>query len=180
LEIRTEFYWNDVRLQSLSVSAQQQRERNFEKVWEQQRKEKNDNNDVPFRFARALLRSLHFPEHARLRQIGHVDENVVGGMTVERSTEPLLVQMVSDESNAPTEDKQSVERANLDILVCLFGRERPTIAQQIDKAHRDASVHVQDERILLGRGHFLNRERIIEQAMAWEMLNHILLHQFDS
>ena len=37
---------------------------------------KNAKNDVPFRFLfdESVKFSLHFPENARLRQIGHVDE----------------------------------------------------------------------------------------------------------
>jgi hypothetical protein len=53
-------------------------------------------------------------------------------------------EVVADKANAPSEDEQPVERANLDILVGLFTRERARIAQQVDKAHRNAPIHVQN------------------------------------
>ena len=34
---------------------------------------------------------------------------------------------------------------HLDVLICLLGRERAAVAQQIDKADSDAAVDVQDE-----------------------------------
>lgn len=62
--------------------------------------------------------SLHLPEHARLRHVGHVDEDVVCRVAVERCAEALLVEVVSDEADGTTEDEEAVERADLEV-VCL-------------------------------------------------------------
>lgn len=43
----------------------------------------------------------------------HVDEDVVRGMSVQRSAESLLVEMVTDETDAATEDEETVEGTNL-------------------------------------------------------------------
>ena len=56
---------------------------------------------------------MHLAEHARLRNVRHVDEDVVGGMTVERCTEALLVEVVTNETDAAAEHEQTVERTDL-------------------------------------------------------------------
>ena len=56
---------------------------------------------------------MHLAEHARLRHVRHVDEDVVGGMTVERCTEALLVEVVTNETDAAAEHEQTVERTDL-------------------------------------------------------------------
>ena len=53
--------------------------------------------------------------------------------------------MVTNETNATTEDKQPIERPNLDVLVRLFGGEGAAVPEEIDKADGDAAVDVQDE-----------------------------------
>lgn len=60
-----------------------------------------------------LCALLYFAEHPRLRDVGHVDEDVVRGMTVQRRAQALLVEVVADESDAAPEDEQTVERADL-------------------------------------------------------------------
>ena len=53
--------------------------------------------------------------------------------------------MVTNETNATTENEQPVERPNLDVLVRLFGGEGAAVPEEIDKADGDAAVDVQDE-----------------------------------
>lgn len=43
----------------------------------------------------------------------HVDEDVVCGVAVERSTETLLVEMVTNETDAATKHKQTVQCTDL-------------------------------------------------------------------
>ena len=57
---------------------------------------------------------MHLPEHAGLRDVRHVDEDVVGGVAVERGAEALLVEVVADETNAAAKHEEAVERANLE------------------------------------------------------------------
>ena len=70
-------------------------------------------------------RLLHLAEHTGLSDVRHVDEDVVGGVAVEWCAEALLVEVVADEADAATEDEQTVERANLDVLVRLLRRKAP-------------------------------------------------------
>lgn len=56
---------------------------------------------------------LHLTQHPWLRDISHVDEDIISWMTVERCAEPLLIQMVTDEANAAPEDEQTVQGTDL-------------------------------------------------------------------
>ena len=70
----------------------------------------------------------HLAQHARLADVGHVDEDVVCGVAVERCTQALLVEVVADEANGATEDEEAVQGADLDVLVRLLGRESAGVA----------------------------------------------------
>ena len=71
-------------------------------------------------------------------------------------------------------------RAYLDVLVSLIGRERTTVAEEVDEADGDASIDVEDVRVLLRRRDLLNRERVVEQAVAREVLADVLLDKLDT
>ena len=87
----------------------------------------------------------HLAQHARLAHVGHVDEDVVCGVAVQRCTQALLVEVVADEANGATEDEEAVQGADLDVLVRLLGREGAGVAQQVDEADGDAAIDVEDE-----------------------------------
>lgn len=91
---------------------------------------------------------LHAPEHARLRHIRHVDEDVIRGVTVQRRAQALLVKMMTNEPNAAPEHEQPIQRADLDVFVRLLRRERARVAQQVHEAHRNTTVDVQDELVI--------------------------------
>ena len=88
---------------------------------------------------------LHTAQHTRLRHIRHVDEDVVRRVAVQRRTQALLVEVVANETDAAAEDEQTVERADLDVLVGFFGREGAAVAEEVDEADGDAAIDVQDE-----------------------------------
>ena len=87
-------------------------------------------------------------------------------MTVQRRAEPLLVKMVTNETNATTKNKQPIERPNFDVLVRLFRGEGAAVPEEIDKADSDAAVDVQDELWLTNvsearRGHESKERRTV-------------------
>ena len=75
---------------------------------------------------------------------------------------------------------KTMVRAYLDVLVSLIGRERATVAEEVDEADGDASIDVEDERVLLRRRDLLNRERVVEQTVAREVLADVLLDKLDT
>ena len=57
---------------------------------------------------------LHLAQYARLRNVGHVDKNVISWMTVKWGTQTLLIKVVSDKPDAASEDKEAIQCTNLD------------------------------------------------------------------
>lgn len=57
---------------------------------------------------------LHLAQYTRLRNVSHVDKDVISRVTVKWGTEPLLIKMVSDKPDAASEDKQAVQCTDLD------------------------------------------------------------------
>jgi hypothetical protein len=104
---------------------------------------------------------LHPTQHARLGHIGHVDKDIISGMTVQRCTESLLVKMVSDKPDAAAEHEQAVQRADLDVFIGLFRCKSTAVTQEINKADSNAAVDVENE---LHKGmtdqHKMNDERV--------------------
>lgn len=66
-------------------------------------------------------------------------------MTVQGRLQPLLVKMVSDKSDATTEDEETVEGTNLDVFFCFFSRECAAIPEEVDEADGDATINVEDK-----------------------------------
>ena len=89
--------------------------------------------------------------------------------------EALLVDEVTDEANRSTRNKEAVEATVGDELVGLIAVKGATVAQEIDKARRDASIDVENEcGLLLGR-HLLDGHGKIEDGCAREVLLGVLL-----
>ena len=101
-------------------------------------------------------------------------------MTVQARAQTLLVEKVRDEADAAPEHEETVEDAHGEVLLGLVGAEGAAVAQQVDKAHGDATVDVQDQVVLLGRRHALDREREVEQLRARKALLAEVLDQLDS
>ena len=56
---------------------------------------------------------LQLAQDTRLRHVSHVDKNVIGRVTVKWGTKTLLIKVVSDKSDAASEDKEAVQCSNL-------------------------------------------------------------------
>jgi len=88
---------------------------------------------------------LHAAKDTRLRDVSHVDEDVVRRMAVERCAEALLVKMMADETNRTAKNEEAIQGTNLDVFISFFRGEGTAIAEEIDKADGDATIDVQDE-----------------------------------
>ena len=128
--------------------------------------------------ARYLL--VHLAQHPRLAHICHINKDIISRVPVQRRPQPLLIQMVSNETNAPAEHEQAVQGTDLDVLVSLLRGERSTVPEQIDEAHSDASIDVQDEGVLLGGGDLLDGEGVVEERVRGEVLADVLLDELDT
>jgi hypothetical protein len=66
-------------------------------------------------------------------------------MTVQRCTQPLLVEVVTDETDASSEHEQPVQRTDLDVLVRFFGRKGTRVTKEVDEANGDTAIDVENE-----------------------------------
>lgn len=110
----------------------------------------------------------------------HVNKDIVGGMTVEWCAQTLLVEMVTNETDTASEDEQAVQAPNLNVLISFFPGKCTRISEQVDEADGNATVDVQDERILLRCRHLFNSKRIVEEGVAREVLLHVLLDELNT
>lgn len=125
-------------------------------------------------------RLVHPTKDTGLANIRHVDEDIIRRVTVQRGAEPLLVEMVTNEPNAPAQHEQTVEGADLDVLIRLLGGERARVPQEIDEADGDAPIDVEDEGVLLGGGHLLDGEGVVEERVRGEVLADVLLDELNT
>ena len=98
-------------------------------------------------------------------------------MPVQTSPQPLLVKEMGNQTDTPAEHEQTVEHTHLQVVLGLLGAEGTAVAHQINEADSHASVHIQDEVVLLGRCHRLNRKRIVQHLAAGEVLLDELLYE---
>jgi len=98
-------------------------------------------------------------------------------MAVETSPKPLLVEEVSNETNAATKNEETVKDTHLEVVLSFFVSESTAVAEQIDKANSDAAVDVEDQVVLLGGGDLLNGQCVVEQLERGEVLLDVVLDQ---
>src|SRR4051812_46437244 len=83
-----------------------------------------------------------------------------------------------DETNASSQDKQAVQNTHVEVVLCLFRAERTAVPQQVYEADRDATVNIQNEVVLLRGRHRLNGQGIVEELVARELGEDVLLDEF--
>jgi hypothetical protein len=101
-------------------------------------------------------------------------------MSVQTSTQSLLIQEMGNETNAATKHEQTIEDTHLKVVFGLFSGEGAAVAHQIDEADCDAAVDVEDKVVLLGRCDGLNSKSIVEELGAWEVLLDEFLDELDA
>jgi len=101
-------------------------------------------------------------------------------VAVQASAQTLLVEEVSNETDAATEHEEAVEDTDGHVLFGFFGCESTTVAEEIDEAHSNAAVDIEDEVVLLRGCDSLNSKGIVKHLRAWEGLLDVLLDKFDT
>lgn len=98
--------------------------------------------------------------------------DVIPGMSVQPSSQALLVEIMGDQADASSQNEETVENTHLQVIFGLFWAKGAAVAHKIDEADSNAAVNVQNEIVLLGRCHGFNRNGILEHFAAWEALLH--------
>merc|ERR1712224_252401 len=71
--------------------------------------------------------------------------DVVPWVAVQRLLQAFLINVMPDKADRAPQHEEPVQHPKLDEFVGLFSRESSTITQQVDKAHGDASIHIEDK-----------------------------------
>jgi hypothetical protein len=117
---------------------------------------------------------------ATLLQGGKQVGNIVPGMPVETSAQPLLIQEVGNETDTSAEHEETIKHTHLEVVFSLLRGESAAVAHQVHKADSNAAVDVENEVVLFGRGDRLNRKSVVEHLEAREILVDVLLDELDT
>jgi hypothetical protein len=101
-------------------------------------------------------------------------------MSVETSSQSLLIQEMGNETDAATQHEQTVENTHLQVVLSLFSREGTAVAHEINEADCNAAVHVKNKVVLLGRCDGLDSKGIVEELGAREVLLDELFDELDT
>jgi hypothetical protein len=101
-------------------------------------------------------------------------------MPVQTSPEPLLVEEMSNETNAATEHEETIEDTHAKVVLSLLRRESAAVAHEVDKADSDATVNVKNEVVLLGGSDRFDGQSVVEQLSAGEVVLDELLDKLDA
>jgi hypothetical protein len=115
--------------------------------------------------------------------LGHAGEqvgDVVPWVTVQASAQSLLVEVVSNQTDATSENEETVQDTHLEVVLSLLGREGTRVADQVDEADSNTTVNVENQVILLGGCDSLDSNGVVEQLVAGEVLGHVLLDQLNT
>lgn len=115
-----------------------------------------------------------------LRKRGEEVGDVVPRMSVQASPQPLLVKVMRNETDTPTEHEETVENAHAEVVFGLFGAEGTAVAEEVDETDGNAAVDVEDEVVLLGRSHCLDGNGVVEHLAAGEALLDELFDKLDT
>ena len=106
--------------------------------------------------------------------------DVIPRMAVQTSAQSLLVKEVSNQTDGATQNEETIENTHLEVVLGLLGAEGTTVAQEIHKADSNAAVDVEDQVVLLGGGHSLDSDGVVEKLVAGEVLHGELLDKLDT
>lgn len=101
-------------------------------------------------------------------------------MSVEAGPQPLLVEEVSDETDASAEDEKTIENTHFKVVLGLFIGESTAIAHKVNKADGNAAVDVQNQVVLLRCCHSLDGKSIVEHLGAREVGLNIVFNKLDT
>jgi hypothetical protein len=117
---------------------------------------------------------------AALLQRGEEIGDVVPRMPVQTSPEPLLVEIMGNQTDGTTKHEQTIEDTHLHIVLGLLLREGAAVAHQVNEADSNAAIDVENKIVLLGGGDSLDSKSVIEELAAGEGLLNEVLHKLDT
>jgi hypothetical protein len=106
--------------------------------------------------------------------------DVVPGMPVKTSAQPLLVKEMGNETDTSAEDEETVKDTHLEVVLGFLAGERTAVADEVNEADSNAAVNIENQVVLLRCCDGLDSKRIVEQLGAGEVLFDILLDKLNT
>ncbi len=139
-----------------------------------------DSGDVPQR--KPLQTNLHSTLLTRitLRKVRQEISNIIPRMSIKPRPQPLLIEIMRNQPNTPTQHEQTVQHAHIEVIFGLFGAESAAVAHEVDEADCDAAVDVEDEIVFFRGSHCLDGDGVVEHLAAGEALLDEFFDEFDA
>ncbi len=136
----------------------------------------------PTNIHRLLQANLHTPFISRcsLRQVGQKVSNIIPRMPIQASPQSLLIQIMRNQSNTPTQHEQPVQHAHIQVIFSFLRAESATVTHEIDEADSDAAVDVEDQVVFFGGGDGFNGDGVLEHFAAGKAFLHEFFDEFDA
>lgn len=91
-------------------------------------------------------------------------------MPVKTRPQPLLIQIMRNQTNGAAEHKQSIQNTVLEVVFCLFWAESTAVAEEVDEANGDAAVDIEDEVVFFGGCDGFHSNGVVEEFSRGEVL----------
>jgi hypothetical protein len=121
-----------------------------------------------------------FAARVALTERGKKVGDIIPRMSVQTSTQSLLIQVVGNQPNATTEYEETIENAHAEIVFSLFGAKGTTVAHEINKADGNAAINIQDQIVLFRRCHSLDSNGVVEHLARRESFLDEFFYELDS
>jgi len=96
--------------------------------------------------------------------------DIIPRMPIQAGSETLLVKVMCNQTNAPAKDKQSVENTHAEIVFGLFRSEGAAVAHQVNEAHGDTTIDIENQVVFLASSDSLDGDGVIKHLTAWKAL----------
>jgi hypothetical protein len=87
---------------------------------------------------------------------------------------------VCNQTDTAAKHEQAVQDAHAQVVFCLFWREGAAVAEEVNKADGDATVHIEDQIVFLGGSNGLDGDGVVEKFVGGEVLDDEFLDELDT
>lgn len=101
-------------------------------------------------------------------------------MPIQAGSQTLLVKVMCDQSNASSQNEQTVQDTHVEVVLGFLGAEGSAVTHQVHEADGNTSVNVKDEIVFLGCCHGFDGDGVVEHLAAWESLMDKLFDELDT
>jgi hypothetical protein len=132
---------------------------------EKKRQKKRKNTKVDYQCVQTCLNANFHTTLSTRRTLGQRRQqisDVVPRMAVQTRPQSLLVEVVSNQTDAAAQHEQTIQHAHAEIVLGLLGTEGTAVAEQVDEADGHGAIDVEDEVVFLGGGDGLDRDGVVE------------------